>query len=175
MTDNMITAIRKDVAVLRAVLQADVEPTPPVIHGMWRWFFDVELALPLPVMPLSETERGAIALDAVNEMDEVFAVLEAKWAAAKSTEERNALQSGPEGQAVNALWREFAGCYAEMLNEDIPEIPAEEAEEVYEQAVNAWADQAGIDPAEIMDKLRNDSMFRMQLRRQGLDPDRFRA
>lgn len=170
---NIITPIREDIAVFRAVLAAGLQPTDMVLNGVWRWFHDVEIAVPLPVMDLSDTERASLAHDIITEMDTVFASLEAQCAG-KSLRRQNALTSSPEALQVNALWKELAGCFAELVNEEIPEIPEEIRAHVYASMVSDLAEKYGIDEDELRGRIRSDEPLRMMFRLNGLNPDEIR-
>lgn len=168
---NFVTPIRQDVAVLQAVLEVGVPVTDMVIRGVWRWFQDVELRVPLPVMALGEEERSTLALSITREMDEVFARIE-KVGEGLPPEQQHTLTEGPDAEAVNSLWRELAGCFADLVNRDVVEIPDEYREQAHEQAFESLCAQTGWSEDSLREHLRGDSQFRMMLRMAGFDPDR---
>lgn len=164
-----------DLRVLVACLDTETPPTEAVIGGIWRWFFDVELILPLPVMSMEDDERNRLGKEIASEMVEAFERIAKYRAAAESI--KLPFRVSPEDAAiVDNLWRELAGCYAEQVNRQVPtvEMDEEEAESFYGSFVSRTADMFDVSEDEIREALRTDSSFRMMLRLQGYDPDRAR-
>ena len=168
---NFVTPIREDIAVLKAVLECGAPVTDMVLRGVWRWFQDVELRVPLPVMTFGEEERAALALTIASEMDTVFARIE-QACEGMSPEDQMQFTQGPDADAVNALWRELAGCFATLVNRDVAEIPEEHLQEAHERAFENLCEQTGWSEEMLRENLRENSHFRMMLRMAGLDPDR---
>jgi hypothetical protein len=166
---NVVTEIRTDLAAVRAVLASDAAMTAPVLHGLWRWFKDVELMVPLPVMGLAADERRSLAIDIAAEMDAKFVELE-KVSAALSVEEQSELGHSLEAEPTNNLWRELAGCYAELINLAVAVLPDEARQEIQRHMFDSLSRKSG-DPDLIRFQLRTDSVLRMSLRMSGLDPD----
>jgi hypothetical protein len=167
---NSITPIRSDLAVLRAVLDAGVGVTDSVINGAWRWFQDVELPLPLPVMTLSVQEQRHLAKTVLSEMDALFASLE-KQCEGKSLKQQAAIAQTGEAERVNALWRELAGCYAELINDEVPQLPESARVRIQEAMIGELAERFEIGEDEARLKVRTDTTLRMMLRMSGLNPD----
>lgn len=167
--ENMISKIRKDLAVLRLVIENDLPVTDSTIKGLWQWFPDVELVLPLPIMPLTDEQRKEVSINILNDMDEAFAHIEKNFSELVEADEKGI--ETKEETLVNNLWRELAGCYAETINAEVPQLPEEIKETLgrgmYETLVNGF----GGDEDMLSYKLQNDSTLRMMIRMAGLDPD----
>lgn len=173
MADNLISEVLGDVRALRAIAQASVPITEPALQGVWRWFIDVELLLPLPVMPLGDAERETYATDILNEMDAIFTRMEAQYDLL-TEEQRSNLNTSPDSIAVNALWRELAGVYAPIINRSVTVLSDEERETAHEHALEMLCTTSGMDEDEMRDRIRHDPTLRLMLRRSGLDPDKVR-
>lgn len=174
-SETIFSEVIADLRVLNACLRTGTRPTPGALETVWGWFLDVEIVLPIPVMPLVDTERDALAKDVVSEMLSAFESASEKWRAmqAESDEPVPALDvAAPEITLVDTLWRELAGCYAAELNQLVPEVPEETASEYYSTMVEQLSQHFEMEPAEVRQHVASDSAFRMSLRRQGLDPDR---
>lgn len=169
-TPNTITPILNDVRTMRAVIDAGVPVNDMVLRGVWRSFFDVELNLPLPVMPLSKSERNNLAKDIIHEMEARFGELE-ELAEGLDEEAQFALGSTDEAKRINSLWRELAGVYAEQVNEQVPVIPAALKEIITARLISDMAEKFGVDEDDIRKKIRTESTLRMMLRMQGINPD----
>lgn len=169
MAENTITHIRKDIRTLKAVVAADVEVTDVVLDGVWRWFSDVELAVPLQVMELSDSERSLLATEIIAEMDACFSRLEKM--ASKPNVDLDMLAHTSDGRQVDLLWKELAGVYADLINDEVPELPEELKQEIHERIVEELSEQFGVTEDEIRHKIRTDSSLRMRLRMSGLSPD----
>jgi hypothetical protein len=168
---NIITTIRKDVKVAKAVLNADLALTPAILRSLWAWFQDIEVAVPLPIMPITETEQISISRDILNEMDEEFIILEQKVAEALATDSDFDGPASPEGKKVDTLWKELAGCYASDINKEVPILP----EHMHEMIANAIVDEVShryeISEEDARYKLRSEPSLRMMVRMSGLNPD----
>jgi hypothetical protein len=169
--ENIATLIRGDLAVFRAILSAGLAVNDSVLKGIWRWFSDVELMVPLPVMELTEAERSTLAWDIVAEMDELFAELESS-AACAAGDALPVLAGTEHGRRVNLLWKELAGCYPLLINAEIPVLPPRVRAVLEGRIVHSLAEQYQVDEAEVRRRLRTDEMLRMTIRMAGLDPDR---
>ncbi len=168
---NYITAIREDLAVFRAVLAAGIKPTSLVIESIWRWFHDIELIVPLGDMNLGAVERAELASQIVEEMDAVFAKLESQ-VELLAAEDLYDLRSGPEAEMVNNLWRELAGCYADMVNAVIPVLPTDLKEALEAEVVANLVQRFETDEDQVRFQVKTDGAIRMMIRLAGLDPDR---
>lgn len=166
-----ISEIRTDLQAFRAIVESGVEVPGWALNAIWRWFFDQELRLPLPVMPLSSDERLALALDIITEMNARFDALD-KAASEMTPEDQQNLNETEDGMKANALWRELAGCYAHLINESVVVLSEEEAEMAYSHIIPTLMATAGISEEELYDRIRNDGSTRMMLRRSGIDPDK---
>ena len=170
MAINVMTIIRKDIAVFRTVVSAQVEVTDTVLTGIWRWFGDVEINVPLPVMDLTEHKRRYLAANVLAELDDVFAQLEV-IAENQADDDDTDLSQTPLGQQADALWKELAGCYASLVNEEIPALSSEDQEEIGRQMVSSIARGMGVDEDDAFKIIRKDSKLRMMLRMAGVNPD----
>lgn len=173
-TENIITVIRKDIKVAKAVANADLELTPAIVNSIWKWFQDVEILVPLDIMPISEEERISLTKDILVEMDEHFVILEQKVAEAIALGQEFDGPNSPEGKKVDALWKELAGCYASYINDEVPDLPEGIQRLVAETIVKEVADKYGISEDDAISKILNDSKLRMMLRMSGIDPDSLR-
>ena len=173
-TENIITVIRKDIKVAKAVANADLELTPAIINSVWKWFQDVEILVPLDIMPISETERVSLTKDILNEMDEHFIILEQKVAEALAAGQDFDGPNSPEGKKVDALWKELAGCYASYINDEVPDLPVGIQRLVAESIVKEVADKYDLSEEDAISKILSDSKLRMMLRMSGIDPESLR-
>lgn len=169
-TKNTITPILHDVKIMRAVIDAGVPISDMVLRGVWRSFLDVELNLPLPVMPLTDAERQKLAAEIIHEMEALFTELE-ELAEGLEEEAQHALGSTDEAKRINSLWRELAGVYAEHVNDQVPVIPEALKELITSRIIADMAEKFGVDEDDIRAKIRTESTLRMMLRMQGIDPD----
>lgn len=165
----MIAAAHADIRVMKAVVDADVEMTPAVVNAVWKWFQDVELMVPLPVMDMSDKMRLSLVKDILAEMDEAFTRLDQRSQDNGPAE----MQAYPEVALVDSLWRELAGCYADIVNAQITVLTPEEQEQAYEGALRYLQMTSDLDETEVLRQIKTDPALRMMLRRNGLDPDRF--
>lgn len=167
--ENMISKVRKDLAVLKLVIENNLPVTESTMKGLWQWFPDVELILPLPVMPLSDADRKEVSLNILEDMDAAFAVIENNFEELVEAD-RNGVETKEE-TLVNNLWRELAGCYAESINSEVPSLPEEIKESMsrgmYDTLVNGFNGDEDL----VIHKLKTDSTLRMMIRMAGLDPD----
>lgn len=140
------------------------------INALWRWFFDQELKVPLPIMPLSDTERRELAGEILHEMEGLF--LELEKAAESDGEENVDLNQTEAGIKVNNLWRELAGCYAHAINKSVTVLTDEEEEVAYTNIIPVLIASSGISEEELYQRIKHDGSTRMMLRKSGIDPDR---
>lgn len=169
--NNIITTIRKDVQIALLVADAGLTLTPPILKSLWHWFQDVEIAVPLPIMPITEEEQISLSRDILKEMEALFAVLEEKAEIAISQGEDFDGPASPEGKKVDALWKELAGCYAELVNAEVPVIPVQMQDMVAAMIVDEMTRKYDISEDEARYRLRTESHLRMMLRMSGVDPD----
>lgn len=172
-TENVVTQILKEVRVMKAVVDAGVEVTDSVFKGIWQYFSDVELMVPLKVIELGKEEQLSLARDIIGEMEETFTKLE-NLCEGKTVEEQNEIAASPAGEAVNNLWKEFAGCYPELVNAEIPILPEDIKSVMEENMIAALSDRFQMDEDMIRYRLKNDSQLRMMIRMSGLDPDKLK-
>lgn len=169
--ENIITVIRKDVKIALLASEAGLTLTPSLVKSLWHWFQDVEIAVPLPIMPITEQEQISLSTDILREMDGLFAILEEKAEVALKSGEVLDGPSSPEGKKVDALWKELAGCYASIVNEEVPVLPLQMQEMVGSMIVEEISRKYNISEDEARDKLRSESHLRMMLRIAGVNPD----
>jgi hypothetical protein len=168
-----MTVIKKDLTVLETLVKNNVEPTDSVINAIWRWFIDVELILPLPIMEFSEEERTKYALEIIEDLQKHFSILETKFSV-MNDEEQKELSRSEDAQIVNSLWRELAGMYATVINGEVAVLDEDEQEAAHAHAVEMLSHSSGMDEEEIRDRIKYDPTMRLMLRKSGLDPDRIR-
>ncbi len=169
--ENIITVIRKDVKIALLVSEAGLTLTPSLVKSLWHWFQDVEIAVPLPVMPITEQEQVSLSSDILREMDTHFAVLEENAEKALASGEDFDGPASAEGRKVDALWKELAGCYASIVNEEVPVLPLQMQEMVGSMIVEEVSRKYDISEDEARDKIRSESHLRMMLRMSGVNPD----
>lgn len=170
-SDNIITVIRKDVKIALLVAEAGITLTSPILKSLWHWFQDVEIAVPLPIMPITEEEQISLSRDILREMDAHFAVLEANAEEAITNGTTFDGPASPEGKKVDALWKELAGCYSSLINEEVPIIPPQMQEMVASMIVEELTRKYDISEDEARHRLRTESNLRMMLRMSGVNPD----
>lgn len=174
-SDNPFRAAVADVKVVQACLSTDTLVTEAVVDGVWRWFADVEIVLPLPIMGMKPQERDSIAKMIADDMLASFERAADLWDQTDGSQ--NPEEVAPqEIRTLNALWREFAGCYAELVNAQVPTVTMsdEESARFYDSFVSRTAEALGVSEEETREALRTDSAFRMMIRLQGFDPDQAR-
>ena len=81
------------------------------------------------------------------------------------------LTEGVEGQRVNGLFRELAGCWPDLVNGEVAELPEEVRAQVQASFIASAAEQMDVSEEEVRFQLRTNSSLRMSLRMNGLDPD----
>lgn len=171
--ENIITTIRRDVQVAKAVINADLTLTPTILRSLWAWFQDIEVAVPLPVMPITEAEQISISRDILNEMDEQFVILEQRVAEALEADADFDGPASPEGKKVDSLWKELAGCYASDINKEVPILPAHMHEAIAGAIINEVSRRYDISEEDARHKVRSEPHLRMMVRMSGLNPDEF--
>lgn len=165
---HTIVLTRADVAAALAVSRAGLDLTRAVFRGVWGWFPDVELVVPLNTVVLDGEERRTLTAAILSEMDDVFAGLQAEADAGGDVDE---LAAGPGGQRVNGLFRELAGCWPELVNSEVEVLPDAVRVQVQAEFVANAAEQMGVPEEEVRFQLRTNTTLRMSLRMNGLDPD----
>jgi hypothetical protein len=177
--EKYFSTIIDDFTVTRTLLLNQVKITPHVLEGMARWFKDVELELPLPVMMAEGQERDTLAMQIV---DDILATLDRIEVSVTEygVEKYDAEIDHPKDvcpelvEALDRLWRELAGCYAEQLNARIPSLgmSPEEENQMYAQFISQMSHDLDITEDEAREVVRTNSSFRLMLRYQGINPDR---
>jgi hypothetical protein len=175
-TVGFIQAVRKDVAVFRACVSSGVEINDNVLNGLWRAYIDVDV--PLPLKPFTDWvqgkdgqlgERDKLVLNILEEMDTGLAKIEE--VAKKSDFNPEEMSKSPEAQAVNALWRELVGCYAELANREIQEVPDEYKEEIIRGIIENLTQGMGMTLHEAKNEFKVNNSLRLSLRKSGINPD----
>lgn len=177
--EKYFSTIINDFETARVLLKNNMRLTAPVIDGMARWFRDVELELPLPVLIPEGTEKNALGAQIVEEIVGTLNSIElsvVEYGVEKyEAEVDHPKEICPESvETLDGLWREFAGCYAEQLNATIPPLglSPEEENDMYAQFIERMSQDLDITEEEAREVVRNDSSFRLMLRYQGINPDR---
>lgn len=168
---NIIDAIRQDIVNARTIVDSGLDLNDTIINGIWRHFSDVEIYVPLASMDLRPEERVNLAQGILQEMDEAMGKIREGYAKAASEEELESIHKGPLGQKVDSLFKELAGCYAEIINQEIPQLPENMKQVVAESLVAELAQRFDTTEDEIVNQVRHDSSLRMLFRRTGLNPD----
>jgi hypothetical protein len=168
---KVIDTIRQDVQNARAVIENGLDLNDTMINGIWRHFADVEILVPLASMELRSEEKLSLASGILQEMDEVLAKIREGYAKATTDEELTAIHKGALGMKVDSLWKELAGCYAELINDEIPDLPENMKKAVAESLVSELAHRFDTTEDEIVDRIKHDSTLRMMFRRTGINPD----
>ena len=169
-SNSLVSRTKEDVAVFRAVVSAGLTPTSPLIHGLWRWFSNVDLALPLPIMQIAPEERKNLALAILEDLDLALDKYEIKNLHT-SVEDRHELNNGPEAQHIDNMWKELAGVYADLLNKEVYKIDPKDKEEIASQIIDGMSEAFGLDRAGVLEKIKTDPSLRLSLRMSGLNPD----
>lgn len=168
--ENLVARTKEDVAVFRAVVLAGLRPTSPVIHSLWRWFGNVDLALPLPLMPLEEKDRQGIAVSILDDLDIALDRYEER-SNVTSIEDRHELNNGPETIIIDNMWKELAGLYAELLNKEVLTINDADKEEITAHIIENISEALGLDHEGTIQKIKTDPSLKLSLRMMGLNPD----
>lgn len=168
---KVIDEIRQDLNNARAALAFGLDLNDNLINGIWRFFTDVEINVPLAIMPLEKKERTDLARGILDEMDEIMAKIKDAYAQANDDAAIEKIHRGPLGLKVDSLWKELAGCYAEIVNNEIPQLPDHVKDAVAQSIVEELARNFDATEDEIMQRIRTDSSIRMLFRRTGINPD----
>lgn len=168
--ENLVTRTKEDVAVFRAVVSAGLRPTPPVIHSLWRWFSNVDLVLPLPVMSLGEKDRQGIALNILNDLD---VALDKYGEKSNDTlpQDIGELNHGPETVLIDNMWKELAHLYADLLNKEVPNFSDEDKKEITADILESISEAFGLDREGVIQKIKTDPSLKLSLRMMGLSPE----
>jgi len=173
MSNEPISAVSKtkeDVAVFRAVVSAGLKPTSPLIHGLWRWFTNVDLVLPLPIMAIAPTERKNLALAILDDLDSALDKYEIKNLNTP-VDKRNELNNGPEASYIDSMWKELAGVYADLFNKEVLTIKDEDKEMITSQIIESMSEAMGLDRDGVLNQIKTDPALKLSLRMIGLNPD----
>lgn len=168
---KVIDFIKQDIAIARAVIENGLDLNDTIINGVWRHFTDVEIFVPLASMDLRPEERINLAKGILEEMDEVLTQIRDGYKKAETEEDLKAIHRGPLGTKVDNLWKEFAGCYAELINAEIPQLPEHMKKVVAESLVSELAHRFDTTEDDIIERIQRDSTLRMMFRRTGINPD----
>ncbi len=168
---EIIREIRQNIQNGRAAIAYGLDLNDVLVNGIWRYFSDVEIYVPLQVMPMTADERKSLAGSILEEMDTTMSDIEKLFDSAASEEELDKISSGPLGRKVDNLWKELAGCYAEIINDEIPQLPESMKEAIAESMVEELAARYDTSREDIVRQIRKDSSLRMLFRRTGINPD----
>lgn len=173
---NSMTKTKKDLAVFHAVVKAGIEPTTSVVVGLWHWFSNVDIAIPLPIMPLEEDERQSIALNVLEEMQVVADRLEVAIEKLLSDPEdrHEYFANSPDVATFDSLWRELASLYAHIINPQVRVMTEEEQEMVSESFIESAMNDFHIPRDEVIEQIKLDPSLKMRLRLLGVNPDRIK-
>lgn len=161
-----------DLKALQAVLTAGINPTDMVLNGVWRHFLDVELPLPLPVMEMTDDERRRYANDIITEMLTVLDALDTAFPRPRHTYEQiQAISASSLAANLNNLWRELAGVFGPLVNEAVQILPPEIKTFIESTVLEGLMSAFDMTEEEARDRVKNDPMLRLSLRRAGVDPD----
>lgn len=171
MSNSPVRESLVDVRTMLAVVDAGVPVSNRVLDGVWKWYLDVDLPLPLPDMQVPAQERAPLAHTILSEMVSELGKLDSRLAAMSPSEYEDVdISAVPEAAVVNGLWRELASLYAGQINSMVPSLPPE----FYDTAVRAFraglCDQLELTPEELRKLVRSDAAMRLMLRRGGINP-----
>lgn len=171
--ENTLTKTKKDLAVFNVVVKAGLTPTEAVIEGLWHWFPNVEVALPLPVMVLKEADRVRIASGVLDEMFEVATRMESDLNNIHRDEESYSdyFKNSPDVPLIDNLWKELVGVYASLFNSYVRRLSQEEQALASEAFLEFMENNLEIDRNEAITEIQTNPSLRMQLRMIGVDPD----
>ena len=169
-SSSLVSQTKEDVAVFRAVISAGLTPTSPVMNGLWRWFSNVDLALPLPVMKIAPEEKKNLALTILDDLDSALDKYELKNLKTLIAN-RHELNNGLEATQIDNMWKELAGVYAELINKEVVTIRPEDKEEIALQLIENMSEIFGLDRPAVLERIKTDPSLRLSLRMTGLNPD----
>lgn len=171
--ENTLTKTKRDLAVFRVVVKAGLIPTDSVLEGLWHWFPNVDIALPLPVMSLKDSDRKKIASNILDEMYEVATRMENELNIVPRTEEDYAhyFENSPDVILIDNLWRELTGVYAFLFNAYVNSLSREDQIQASERLLESMESNFNMNRAEAIAQIHSDPRLRMQLRMIGVNPD----
>lgn len=169
----MLQAMRADLTVFRVLAAAHVPITPSVLEGVWEWFYEVDLPLPIPALPFRAEDRAQLTETIIREMVDVIDTLLADMERRDSGRPREGTDVSPVAlvDSLVGLWRELAGLWAPLVNSGIPKHTRETLEIAKEDGLQWVMDAFGITEDQARAELRGNGSLRLSLRRSGFDPD----
>ncbi len=161
----------QDVDTVRQALNAGIHMNTSLLGLVKRWFSDVEIVYPIAEMPMEADEKSMLATTILGEMTDL--ARKAIAALEEGADEEDVEQTF--ASSADAGWRELAGVYSELLNEQFRELAAEvDAEEFlqgFRSYLEAVAEATGLSIEEARSQALQSPSFRTQLRDLGIDPD----
>lgn len=161
----------QDVDTVRQALKAGIQMNTSLLGLVKRWFSDVEIVYPIAEMPMADDEKTELATTILGEMTELARnAIAALEAGADEEDVEKAFAT-----SADAGWRELAGVFSELLNEQFRETAAEVDPEEFIQGFRAYleavAEATGLSIEEARSQALKSPSFRTQLRDLGIDPD----
>lgn len=173
---NSMTKTKKDLAVFHAVVKAGIEPTTAVVYGLWHWFSNVDIAVPLPIMKLEDEERFEVALNVLDEMQVIADRMEIaiEKLLTNPSAHNEYFANSPDVAIIDNLWRELASLYAHVINPEVRVLNEEEQEMVSKSFIEHVMNDFQVPRDEILEQIKSEPSIRMRLRLLGVNPDKIR-
>jgi hypothetical protein len=168
---HMIMHTREDLAIFRVVVDAGLSPTSPVLRALWRWFGNIDLPIPLTVVPLESKERATLSKSILSEMDELLIVLGNKSKGMRSEDVYERITTSKEASLVDNLWRDLACVYAWEINQMIPRLSEEDKIARTDIILENLSQELGINRSEVIEQIKQTPSLRLSFRVEGLNPD----
>lgn len=167
-----------DVRVMKLCVEHDVPITGAVLESVWRWFPDVEIVLPIPVMPLTSGEWKTFTLDILGDLHDASVTMGGLVDEQDKFDDDDIPDELSDRLAAQAahldmLWRELAGCLADKINATVPVYTEEEKRKAVASFLEQLSEELADSEEELLSFIRTDSRLRMYFRMNGLNPDDF--
>jgi imidazolonepropionase-like amidohydrolase len=169
--NDMLQKTREDVQTFAQIVKAGIRINEHLLAMVAKWFSDVEIALPIAEMPMTEEERNTLSIqvaeDMISALDKAITSLDNGGAEAEVLSQAAA--------TLDPLWRELAGLQARVLNEihqrhsDRP--TRAEVLEAIENMVEQLMQATGEDEETTRNRMRKDAGVIRLLRQLGIEPD----
>lgn len=168
---DMLERTRRDFESFRHVVSAEIPVTDTFLAIVQRWFENVEIAYPIPEMPIDDSERCTLGSDIAKEL--VDAVDSGLAALRGGTDEDDCLER--IAPRLDGLWRELTGVYAPILNaafrERTEHLDDTIRERLIADMITMTAEANDVSTDEVREYIRSNKAARTRLRQMGVDPD----
>ena len=168
---DMLQKTREDIQTFAQIVKAGIRINEHLLAMVAKWFGDVEIALPIAEMPMTEEERSTLSIQVAEDM--IAALDKAIAVVANGGDEAGELRK--VAAILDPLWRELAGLQARVLNEihqrhsDRP--TREEVLEAIENMVQQLMQTTGEDEETTRNRMRKDAGVIRLLKQLGIDPE----